>query len=143
MKNPIGIVLPILFLLCGCSETVDPEYSTLAAARKENAIRTGMVPEWLPETSRHIKVAFDISTNEKILTFQYKPTEEWNPLEMCQKIDPFDPPKPNITRTWWPENVPANSTSIPPLTFFACDNGGSFLAANLKGGQAFYWNTKI
>jgi len=143
MKISINILLLLFFLTSACSETVDSEYSTLDVARKENAIRTGMLPEWLPDTSRQIKVAFDISSNEKILTFQFKTAEGWNPLDLCKQIDPFDPPKPTITRTWWPEDVPSNKTAAPQLTFYTCESGDSFLAANLKGGQAFYWNTKI
>jgi len=143
MKISVSILMILFFLTSACSEAVDSEYSTWGAAKKENAIRTGLLPEWLPETSRQITVAYDVGTNEKIVAFHYKASEGWDPLELCKKIDPFDPPKPKITRAWWPEDVPANKASTPQLTFYTCENGGSFLAANLKGGQAFYWNTKI
>ncbi|MEX2491575.1 MAG: hypothetical protein WD425_07415 [Nitrospirales bacterium] len=142
MKISVNILSLLMFLISACSGAVDSEYSNLEAARKENAIRTGLLPDWLPETSRQITVAYDVGTNEKIVSFHYKSAEGWNPLELCKKIDPFDPPKPKIARAWWPEDVPANKTSTPQLTFYACENGGSFLAANLKSGQAFYWNTK-
>jgi len=97
----------------------------------------------LPETSRQIVVAYDVATDEKIVSFHYKAADGWNPQELCKKIDPFEPPKPKVSRPWWPEDVPATKTSTPQLTFFACENGRSFLATNLKGGQAYYWNTKI
>ena len=142
MKNSLSILILLLFTISACSETVDSEYSTLDVATKENAIRTGLIPEWLPSTSRQITVAYDIGTNEKILTFQYKIAEGWNPLEICKQIDPLDPPKPHISRAWWPEDIPANKTSIPQHNFYTCDNGGSYLAAHPKIGEAFYWNTK-
>ena len=142
MKTSVSILILLLFLISACSDIVDTEYSTLDVARKENAIRTGLIPEWLPDTSRQIMVAYDINTNEKILAFQYKIAEGWNPLEICERIDPLDLPKPQISRSWWPEDVPANKTSTPQHTFYTCENGDSFLAAHPKVGQAFYWNTK-
>ena len=143
MKTSAYIWILLLFSISGCSEIVDSEYSSLGIARKENAIRTGMLPEWLPDTSRQIKVAYDISTNEKILAFQYKITEGWDPLDICERVDPADPPKPQISRSWWPEDVPANNVSTPQHTFYSCENGDSYLAAHPKVGQAFYWNTKL
>jgi hypothetical protein len=142
MKTSIKILIVLFFSISACSETVDSEYISLDAARKENAIRTGLLPEWLPETSRQIKVAFDISTNEKIMAFHYKIDEGWNPLKICEQIDPFDPPKPHISRPWWPEDIPANQTSTPVHTFYSCENGRSYLAAHPKVGQVFYWNAK-
>ncbi|MDH5426605.1 MAG: hypothetical protein OEZ57_00450 [Nitrospirota bacterium] len=142
MKTSVNLIV-LCFLVAACSQAVDSEYSSLDAARKENAIRTGLLPEWLPESSRQISVAYDVGTNEKIVSFHYKSAEGWDPQELCKKIDPFDPPKPKIARPWWPEDVPATQASTPQLTFFACENGGSFLATNLKSGQAYYWNTKI
>jgi len=142
MKTSVNILIVLLFLISACSETVDSEYSTLEVAKKENAIRTGLIPEWLPDTSREIKVAYDISTNEKIVAFQYKITEGWNPLKICEQIDPSDPPKSKFNRSWWPEDVPGNKDSTSRYTYYTCENGDSFLAAHPKGGQAFYWNTK-
>lgn len=142
MKTSVNILTLLLFSISACSEIVDSEYSTLDVAKKENAIRTGLIPEWLPDTSRNIKVAFDIGTNEKILGFQYKTVEGWNPSDICEKIDPIDPPKPQLTRSWWPEDVPANAASTPRYVFYTCDNGNSFLAAHPKAGKGFYWNTK-
>jgi hypothetical protein len=142
MKPSVNILILLFFLISACSETVDSEYSTLDIAKKENAIRTGLIPEWLPDTSRQIKVAFDISTNEKILAFQYKMNEGWNLLGICEEIDAFDPPKPQLNRDWWPEDVPANRASPPRHTFYKCENGGSFLAVHPKIGKVFYWNTK-
>ena len=81
--------------------------------------------------------------NEKILAFQYKITEGWDPLEICERVDPADPPKPHISRSWWPEDVPANAVSTPRHAFYTCENGDSYLAAHPKVGQAFYWNTKL
>lgn len=143
MKASVNILILLLFSISACSETVDTEYSTLDVANKQNAIRTGLIPEWLPTTSRKITVAYDISTNEKILSFQYKMTEGWNPLEICEQIDPLDPPKPQISRPWWPEDVPATKASSPRHTFYTCENGEFYLAAHPKAGQVFYWNTKI
>ncbi len=144
MKYSINLMIVLLFFsISACSETVDSEYSTLNVATKENAIRTGLIPEWLPTTSRQITVAYDISTNEKILAFQYKIAEGWNPLEICEQIDPLEPPKPQISRPWWPTDVPADNTNPPRHTFYTCENGESFLAAHPKIGQVFYWNTKI
>ncbi len=142
MKISISALILLLFSISACSETVDSEYSTLDVARKENAIRTGLLPEWLPTTSRQIMVAYDVSTDERILTFQYKTAEGWNPLEICKQIDPLDPPRPHISRPWWPEDIPANKTSTPRHTFYTCESGDSFLAAHPKGGQAYYWNIK-
>jgi len=142
MKTSVNILVLLLFFLPACSEIVDSEYSNLDAAKKENAIRTGLLPDWLPNTSRQIQVAYDISTNEKILAFQYKPTEGWNPRKNCKQIDPFDPPKPKLSRAWWPKDVPGNKDSTPRHTYYTCDNGDSYLAAHPKVGQAFYWNTK-
>ena len=142
MKPSVNILILLFFLISACSETVDSEYSTLDIAKKENAIRTGLIPEWLPDTSRQIKVAFDISTNEKILAFQYKVAEGWNLLKICEPIDSFDPPKPQLNRSWWPEDVPVNNGSTPRHTFYTCENGESFLAVHPKVGQVFYWNTK-
>lgn len=141
MKNSVNILIVLILFISACSETVDSVYSTLDVARKENAIRTGLIPEWLPDTSKQIMVAYDISTNEKILTFQYKITEGWNPLEICEQIDPFDLPKPQINRAWWPEDVPANQSSNSRMNFYTCDSGDFFLAAHPKVGEAFYWNT--
>ena len=138
MKTSRNILIVLLFLVSACSEVVDSEYSTLDVARKENALRTGLLPDWLPNTSRQIIVAFDVSTTGKILTFQYKTTEGWNPLEFCKRIDPVESPKPHITREWWPENILTKTTH----TFYTCENGDSFLAAHPKSGQAFYWNAK-
>ena len=143
MKTSVNILILLLFSISACSETVDSAYSTLDVARKENAIRTGLIPEWLPDTSNQIMVAYNISTNEKILSFQYKIAEGWNPLEICKPIDPFDSPKPQLNRSWWPEDVPANKNSTSRHNFYTCENGESFLAAQPKVGQAFYWNTKI
>ncbi len=142
MKASVNILILLLFLLSACSETVDSEYSNLEVAKKENAIRTGLVPDWLPDTSREIKVAYDIGTNEKILAFQFKVTEGWNPLKICEQIDPSDPPKPKLNRTWWPEDIHDNKKSTPRYAYYSCENGDSFLAARPKDGQAFYWNTK-
>ncbi len=139
MKTSISILIVLLFFVSACSETVDSEYSTLDVARKENAIRTGLLPGWLPSSSRKITVAYDVGTNEKILAFQYKTDEGWNPLEKCKQIEPADPPKPHIARPWWPEDIPASSRH----TYYTCDGGDSYLAAQQKSGQAFYWNTKI
>ena len=108
MKTSANIWILLFFVISGCSEIVDSEYSSLGIARKENAIRTGMLPEWLPDTSRQIKVAYDISTNEKILVFEYKITEGWDPLDICKPVDPADPPKPHISRSWWPEGMPGS-----------------------------------
>ena len=143
MKTSASILIVLTLLISACSETVDSVYSTLDVARKENAIRTGLVPEWLPDTSKQIMVAYDISTNEKILTFQYKIAEGWNPLNVCQQIDPSDSPKPQIQREWWPEDVPGKSSSKSRLNFYSCDSGDSYLAAHPKVGEAFYWNTRI
>ena len=144
MKTSLNnILILLLFSITACSEAVDSEYSTLDVARRENAIRTGLLPDWLPSTSRQILVAYDVGTNEKILTFKYKTAEGWNPLELCKEIDPSDPPKPHLDRPWWPENVPANKTSSPQHTYYTCDNGDSYLAARPKAGQAYYWNTKL
>lgn len=142
MKISVNILILLLFSISACSDAVDSEYSTLDAAKKENAIRTGLIPDWLPETSRQIMVAYDVSTDEKLVAFQYKITEGWNPREKCKQIEPFDPPKPKLNRPWWPEDIPANKTSTPPHTFYTCENGGSSLAVHPKVGQAFYWNTK-
>jgi len=141
MKTSVKILILLLFSISACSETVDSEYASLDAARKKNAIRTGLIPEWLPDTSRLIKVAFDINTNEKLVAFQYKSAEGWNPLKICKQIDPFDAPKPQLSRPWWPEDVPANQTSTPRHTFYTCENGKSYLATHPKVGQAFYWKT--
>ena len=143
MKTSVNILILLLFSISACSETVDSAYSTLDVAKKENAIRTGLIPEWLPDTSNQIMVAYNISTNEKILSFQYKIAEGWNPLEVCKQIAPFDSPKPKLNRSWWPEDVPGNENSTPRHNFYTCENGESFLAAHPKVGQAFYWNTKI
>ncbi len=142
MKTSVNILILLLFSFSACSETVDSEYSTLDEARKKNAIRTGLIPEWLPDTSQQIKVAFDISTNEKILTFQYTIAEGWNPLEICEQIDSFAPPTPQLNRSWWPKDVPTHNGSLPRHTFYTCENGGSFLAVHPQVGQVFYWNTK-
>ncbi len=139
MKNSVNILILLLFSISACSEIVDSEYSTLDMARKKNAIRTGLIPDWLPDTSRQLIVALDVGTGEKILTFQYKTAEGWNPMELCKQIEPLESPKPHISREWWPENISANATH----TFYACENGDSFLAAHPKGGKAFYWNTKV
>ncbi len=143
MKTSAKIIILLLLLNAACSETVDSQYSNLDAAKKENAIRTGLLPDWLPSTSRQITVAYDISTNEKILAFQYKDSEGWNPLDICKKIDPLDPPKPHISRSWWPEDIPANAASSARHIFYTCENGKSFFAAQPDGGQGFYWNTRI
>lgn len=139
MKISVNILILLLFLISACSEVVDSEYSTLDVARKENAIRTGLIPDWLPNSSRQLIVALDVGTGEKILTFQYKTAEGWNPMKLCKQIEPLESPKPHISREWWPENIPANATH----TFYTCENGDSFLAAHPKSGKAFYWNTKV
>ena len=143
MKTSANILILLILLLSACSETVDSTYSTLDVARKENAIRTGLIPEWLPDTSKQIMVAYDIGTDEKILTFQYKVAEGWNPLNVCEQIDPSDSPKPQINREWWPADVPSKHPSNSRLNVYTCESGDSFLAAHPKVGEAFYWNTRI
>jgi len=142
MKTSVTILTLLLFAISACSEIVDSEYSTLDVAKKENAIRTGLIPDWLPDTSRQIKVAFDIGTSEKILVFQYKMAEHWNPSDICEQIDPVEPSKPQLTRPWWPEDIPTKKASTSRYNFYSCENGDSFLAAHQKVGQVFYWNTK-
>jgi len=142
MKPSVNILIVLLFAISACSEVVDSEYSTLVVAKQEKAIATGLVPDWLPKSTRQIKVAYDISTNEKILTFHYKTNEGWNPLKECETVDPYYPPKPKLKRAWWPEDIPATKDSNSRHSFFTCEDGDSFLAAHPKGGEAFYWNTK-
>ena len=140
MKFYTGTLVLILFTVPACTETFDAEYSSLQVAREKNAVKTGLVPNWLPETSQQIKVTYDLDTNEIILAFQYKITEGWNPPLICNPIGPFDTPEPKLQRSWWPQDVPANHFSAYRHTYYNCKKGNSFLAILPDVGEAFYWN---
>jgi hypothetical protein len=132
-------------LCCGCSgsDIVQMDFRDLSEAKEEGVLREGgWLPQFLPSTSKNIRLRYDVDTNEVWVAFQ------WDGAQ----LQPFDAQCTRISsgeltlarkrpRTWWPTFLSKESATTPTPTafeYFKCSDGG-FAALSSRDENSYYW----
>ncbi len=96
------LILSFLLSLFSCLEIIDSEYENRQSPGVNDAILRGWIPEWIPNSSYSIKESHFIDGPYSILLLKFKPDFNWQPPNICQKIN--DKKRiilPRTKKDWW------------------------------------------
>lgn len=135
----------VLFGLAACDGLDSPvqnsRYATLDALKRDGGDQKGWVPPWLPSTSTNILEAHRADAPVNSMRLSFSPHETWPLPATCEAAGPGPIPKPALTPSWWPRNVPSDSRDRTGYAYFNCtmDTGRAILAIDRNSGTLLFW----
>jgi hypothetical protein len=138
-------------ILAACGHDHEPFYSSLADADKNGEITRGWVPEFLPKSSRDIRLAYDLSPSREWCGFQFDPADSATLKGTLRPADHLVRTIPNPHVSWWPQvltgtlNVDEISRSGLQLYLFtrpanAVDTEMYLFAIDWQRGRGFFFS---
>jgi hypothetical protein len=103
----LSFVLFCLLVLGACRNRHDTDafYISRADAAKGGEFDRGWSPDFLPESSHAIHIAYDVSPSTVWCAFEFNPADSDKLANNLQRVDPQNIPTsqiPNPNLDWWP-----------------------------------------
>lgn len=137
MKKLFGFL--VLYILVGCDEQNESFYATLVDAEEDGAIRRGIIPENLPESSYNIATSFDIDTNEIWGEFSHQEGGKISVREDgCFNLERLETKFPRKRVSWWPKQLsPEAKKPNSDFIFYRCPERRYIAISN--SGKGYFW----
>ena len=150
------ILLMILFSI-SCNEVRKLNYISFSDAVEAGEITRGWIPDYLPESSRNIRINYDITSSETWCAFEFSPDDVQNfKKALGIEVDFFPTRLKQIKRPglWWPEFLSGNldiqiiekssfsSYAIEEKCYQGFDHTRLlFFVINWKNGEGYFYRT--
>ena len=135
----------LIMALCGCRETMEAHYPTLAAAEQAGAISRGWIPRWTPASAKDIAEVHNLDTNARLLAYSFESRSASDFQKPCSPVEQRNVALPRwVPVKWWPETLRWGTTARGRFKFFVCDDSNgprSFVAVDESGARVFIWGT--
>lgn len=107
-RRPAATVALLALVLAGCAlDRYESSYPTFVAARQQDAVDRGWIPDLLPEESTDLREVHDIDTNAAVV----RATVPGGIMpDAC--VETEDPGDPVLTASWIPSDVASSGTSV-------------------------------
>ena len=146
----------LIGVFTGCSHDTQTFYRTRADAEKGGEFDRRWLPDFLPNSSHDIHLAYDDSPSEEWCGFEFDPRERNQLLNNIQPLKGDAPPIreiPNPRLQWWPKFLRgdldgrmmrhAEQSSFALYSFTRpasqVDNETIILAIDRKNGRAYFY----
>jgi hypothetical protein len=125
----------LLMALTTSCDVVDDIYPDFDAAQRDNALRRGWLPSWLPKSATDIKSRQDIDRNDYSFAFAMPANEALDLPENCTAV--VNPPAPTTRLPNFPKDIESyqNIMQCPELN----QNGPRYVVK--YGTIIFGWST--
>jgi hypothetical protein len=101
-----ALCLCVVCVLAGCDhDRTESFYPSLVDAEKDGAIERRWLPDVLPQSSRNIHVAGDLSPSRVWCVFEFLPADSEQMRKALKSIDNLPPVLANVPKPgkpWWP-----------------------------------------
>ncbi len=139
-----SIVIGLAILTnCKRMESNENYYVDYEAAMKAGEISRGWIPDYMPKSSKEIRLKYNIDTNQVWLFFRLNSSDVGLLLQSCEESTQNEIKYPHESPNWWSKDLRIVSTDKKKLQssflFLKCNDGGS-IAINDKRNQAYYWH---
>jgi hypothetical protein len=100
----------LIVVLVGCRDNHDTDafYTSRTDATKSGEFDRGWLPEFLPESTHAIHIAYDLSPSKVWCAFGFNPADSEKLVNNLQPVDPqkiaiSQIPSPHVK--WWPQHL--------------------------------------
>lgn len=108
----VAVYIGITFLVVACGhELRESSYHTLADARNDGAVDRGLVPDYLPQTSRNIHELHRIEHSKTWCSFEFLPSDSESLRRTLKRSDKSQLAGMRIEHpgvSWWPADFDGN-----------------------------------
>ncbi|HDS1039052.1 TPA: hypothetical protein QDZ42_002068 [Stenotrophomonas maltophilia] len=135
-----SIIGALCCTMAACGLVMDSRFDTLQAAREQDMVRKGWVPEWVPPDATDLREVHDLDSNVSELAFRKPVATQIRLPAHCRKTRYSSSARASIQRSWWPPE-PLLQMSY---TIFTCgpDYGrATFAAVSDSGDHVLFWRT--
>jgi hypothetical protein len=154
----IFLCLVAAFTLRVCHEMdfSDSAYTNLAEAHSAGAAQKGWLPDFLPPSTRDIRLRDNVSTNQLWMSFKMDSDDTQALFEHCMKVSRNEirpPEEPGVG--WWPDSLVGrwhdgtiSFVGGAEFQYLKCSRRAGapphssydgWLAVNPRSGAAYYW----
>ena len=135
-----GTLIFVASIGWACERPPDYEFPDSRAAIEAVPALAEVLPEWLPTSSTRFFASFRESDGAMIARIEGVSPRSWSVPRQCVQINARTPKRPQISKPWWPSDVPASSFSTHRHSFFRCGTEESqFLAVLPDFSEVLYW----
>lgn len=106
--KPLTVCIVLIVLCAGCrnSHDTDAFYTSRTEAEKSGEFDRGWLPDFMPESSHAIHIAYDLSPSKVWCAFEFSPADSEKLINNLQRIDRLTVwtsrvPSPQVK--WWPQ----------------------------------------
>jgi len=142
------LTLRLLLLCLACTACSGPDINEIVLQDLEDAKAKGVLreggwlPSYLPSSSDHIRLRYDVDTNEVWVSFQWKAPDP-EPLGTdCTTTNPSEVRLVRTEPSWWPEALSSKqkASQLPISYAYHVCRDGAFVALSQTGETSYYWS---
>jgi len=85
-----SILFSLFMFILGCGETQEVFYKDMDAARKDNAVERGWIPNIIPESSTEIHERHDLDTNRVWISFKFDRKGIQGLIDQVEELTPAE-----------------------------------------------------
>jgi hypothetical protein len=141
----LGLAALLMAAACERMETTEDAHPDLQAAINAGVMQKGWIPQFLPPSTRDIRLSSNLDTNEVWLHFSMNSSDRGSIENACRPSQRAEMTFPRRTvARWWPGALTEERRSAQrqeaSYLFYHCEDGGS-IAVEEGWRSVFYWNS--